>query len=76
VRRQLPALRPRRVVRARERAGFSVDHVTGAHYILRHAEKPQLRVTVAYHNRDLHPKTLRSIIRQAGLSIDEFMSLL
>jgi hypothetical protein len=27
-------------------------------------------------NRDLHPKTLRSIVRQAGLSVDEFLDLL
>lgn len=33
-------------------------------------------VIVAYHNRDINPKTLRSIIRQAGLTIDEFIDLL
>jgi predicted RNA binding protein YcfA (HicA-like mRNA interferase family) len=76
VTRRLPALRPRRVIRALERAGFSVDHVTGAHHILYHQGKPHLRVTVAFHNRDIKPKTLRSIIRQAGLTVDEFIDLL
>jgi predicted RNA binding protein YcfA (HicA-like mRNA interferase family) len=76
VTRRLPALRPRRVIRALERAGFVVDHVTGAHHILCHPAKPTLRVTVAYHSQDLKPRTLRSIIRQAGLSVDEFLDLL
>jgi len=73
---RLPTLRPRRVIRALERAGFSIDHVTGSHYILYHPGKPQLRVTVAYHNRDIRPSTLRSIIRQAGMTADEFIDLL
>jgi predicted RNA binding protein YcfA (HicA-like mRNA interferase family) len=35
-----------------------------------------MKRTVAHPNCDLHPKTLRSIIRQAGLSVDEFIDLL
>jgi predicted RNA binding protein YcfA (HicA-like mRNA interferase family) len=37
---------------------------------------PSRWVVVAHHNRDLHPKTFRSILRQAGLSVDEFIDLL
>lgn len=74
--RRLPPLRPREVIRALEKAGFAVDHSTGSHRILRHPEEPHLRVTVAFHGRDLKPKTLRSIIKQAGLSVDEFIDLL
>jgi predicted RNA binding protein YcfA (HicA-like mRNA interferase family) len=74
--RKLPALKPRRVIRALQRADFFVHHVAGGHYALRHRHNPDLRVTVAYHNQDLKPKTLRSIIRQAGLTIDEFIDLL
>jgi predicted RNA binding protein YcfA (HicA-like mRNA interferase family) len=76
MKRRLPALKPRQVIRARERADFFIHHVTGGHYALRHRRRRHLRVTVAHHNRDLHPKTLRSIIRQAGLSVDEFIDLL
>lgn len=74
--RRLPALKPREVIRALGRAGFVVDHATGSHHILYHSAKPRLRVTVAYHSKDLKPKTLRSIIRQAGLTVDEFLDLL
>ena len=74
--RRLPALKPRRVIRALQRADFFVHHVAGGHYALRHRHRTDLRVTVAYHNQDLKPKTLRAIIRQAGLTLDEFIDLL
>ena len=73
---RLPALKPRQVIRALERGGFYVHHVTGSHYFLVHPDRPGLRVTVAYHNKDLKPKTLRSVVRQAGFTIDEFLDLL
>jgi predicted RNA binding protein YcfA (HicA-like mRNA interferase family) len=74
--RRLLALKPRQVIQALERADFFIHRVTGGHYALRHRRKRDLRVTVAHHNRDPHSKTLRSIIRQAGLSVDEFIGLL
>ncbi len=50
--RRLPALAPRKVIRALERAGLVVHHVTGSHYIFRHPQNPKTRVTVAYHAKD------------------------
>ena len=72
----LPALPPRKVLRALKRAGFFVHHTTGSHYILKHPANTALRVTVAYHNRDLKRRTLDSIIKQAGLSPEEFRTFL
>lgn len=43
---------------------------------MRHADKPELRITVPFHREDLAPKTLRSIIKQAGITVDEFIRLL
>ena len=73
---RLPALRPRRVLQALQRGGFFVHHTTGSHYVLKHPEKPTLRVTVPYHNKDLKRRTLASIIEQAGMTVDEFIRLL
>jgi predicted RNA binding protein YcfA (HicA-like mRNA interferase family) len=70
---KLPALKPKRVIKALERGGFHVHHTSGSHYILK---KENLRVTVPYHNKDLKPGTLRSIIEQAGLTVEEFWDLL
>jgi predicted RNA binding protein YcfA (HicA-like mRNA interferase family) len=73
--RELPAIRPRQLIRALERAGFFVHHVRGSHHYLRHAEKPGLLITVPVHNRDLKRGTLRAILRQAGISPDDLPDL-
>jgi len=71
---RLPALKPKEVLRALKRAGFFIHHSKRSHYFLKHADKPQLRVTLPYHNTDLKRRTLQSIIEQSGLSVEEFMS--
>lgn len=70
---KLPAVKPKMVIRALERGGFYVHHVTGSHYILK---KDAQRVTVPYHGKDLKPRTLASIIEQSGLTAEEFLDLL
>jgi predicted RNA binding protein YcfA (HicA-like mRNA interferase family) len=64
------------VIAALQRAGFVVRRVSGSHYRLALANDPARWVVVAYHNRDLKPKTLRAIIKQAGLTVDAFIDLL
>ena len=73
---RLPTLKPKEVRRALERAGFFVHHATGSHFILRHTERPGVRVTLPYHRKDLKRRTLDSILDQAGLSHEEFLGLL
>jgi predicted RNA binding protein YcfA (HicA-like mRNA interferase family) len=74
--RRLPSLTPKDVLRALQRAGFFVHHTSGSHYILKHPDRPTLRVTVAFHNRDLKRRTLESIFEQSGLSVEEFLKFL
>ena len=70
---RMPVLKPKIVIRALERYGFQIHHTSGSHYILK---KEGRRVTVPYHNKDLKPGTLASIIKQAGLTVEEFIDLL
>jgi predicted RNA binding protein YcfA (HicA-like mRNA interferase family) len=70
-----PVCTARQAVKALRRAGFSVDHQTGGHAILYKAGHPN-PVTVPMHARDLKPGTLRQIIKDAGLTVDEFRDLL
>ena len=58
--RRLPALSFREVVRALERLGFQIDHVTGSHYRLKHTQDPGRSTVVPRHSRDI--KTRRSAI--------------
>jgi predicted RNA binding protein YcfA (HicA-like mRNA interferase family) len=74
---QLPSISGERVVAALTRAGFVVERVAGSHHIMEFPGQPSRTVTVPVHgNRDLKPGTLRSIIRQSGLTVDELVALL
>ena len=68
---QLPSLPGAVVVRALERAGFSIIRVSGSHHRLRH---PDGRVTTVpvHSGRDVPRGTLRAVLRQCDLSPDEF----
>ena len=71
--RKLPTIKPKLVIRALQRYGFIVHHTTGSHYILK---KDKKRLSIPYHNKDMKPGTLASVIKQAGLSVEEFVELL
>ncbi len=73
---RLPTLTPRKVLHALTRAGFFIHHATGSHYILKHPEKPKVRVTLAYHNKDLKRKVLEGIIEQSGMTRAKFLEFL
>ncbi len=73
---RLPTLTPKKVLRVLQRAGFFIHHSTGSHRILKHPEKPTLRITVPFHNKDLKRRTLESIIKQSTLTYEEFLKLL
>lgn len=70
---KLPALKPKKVIKALKQNGFQVRRITGSHYILKKGSKT---VSVPYHNKDLKLGTLASIISQAGFTIEEFLDLL
>jgi len=58
------------------KAGFGVDHQTGSHLTLMHPDTNRRAVVPRHGGRDLRPGTLRSIIRDAGLTVEEFRRLL
>lgn len=72
---KLPVVSGQEVVRAFKKAGYLTDHQTGSHIILRHLTPPHRRLTIPDHT-ELAKGTLRSIIRQAGLTVEEFRALL
>jgi predicted RNA binding protein YcfA (HicA-like mRNA interferase family) len=70
----LPVISGRECVHALGRAGFYVKRQEGSHLILRR-DDPLTQVVVPDH-KELDRGTLRAIIRQAGMSVDEFCALL
>jgi len=71
----LPSLKPRQVVVALERAGFVVIRIVGSHYPVIQ-QRTRRHTTVPYHTRDLPRGTVAAILRQAGLTRDDFLKLL
>ncbi len=72
---KLPVVSGRDVVRALRRIGYEIDHQTGSHMILRRSTSPFRRLTVPDH-REIAKGTLRAIIREAGLTVEQFADLL
>ena len=71
---KLPVISGTECIKALEGIGFAIDRQRGSHIILVR-EEPKTTVTVPEHN-ELDRGTLRAIIRQVGLSVDEFVKLL
>lgn len=71
----LPRISGREVVKAFGKIGYEIDRQRGSHIVLRNVEPPYRRLVVPDHN-EVAKGTLRGIIRQAGLSVEEFKSLL
>ncbi len=68
----LPVVSARECIAALQKAGFSISSQKGSHVKMR---KGSIVVIVPNHKL-LKPGTLRAIIRQAGLTVDEFVALL
>ena len=71
----LPRISGREVVKALRKIGYEHDRQRGSHIILRRVTHPHRRVVVPDHN-EVAKGTLRAIIREIGLTVDEFKALL
>lgn len=70
----LPRISGRDCAKALGKAGFYIKRQESSHIILRR-DKPFTQVTVPDH-KELDRGTLRGIIRQTGLSVEDFTQLL
>jgi len=70
----LPRISGRDCVKALNKANFYLKRQEGSHMILRR-DDPFGQVVVPDH-KELDRGTLRAIIRQSGLSVDEFVKFL
>ena len=70
---KFPSIKPGEIVKVLKKAGFYEVRSKGSHLQLK---KGNLLVTVPMHHKDLKIETLKSILRQSKMSIDEIMDLL
>lgn len=72
---KLPVISGSDAVRAFAKIGYQFDEQHGSHMILRQASPPHRRLSIPNH-KELAKGTLRALIREAGLTVDEFAALL
>ncbi len=70
---RLPVCSGQEALRALRKLGYEIDHQTGSHIILRH---PSTRRLTVPNHRELAKGTLRSLIREAGITKEQFVELL
>ena len=72
---RLPRLTARQIITVLEKAGFSLARQSGSHMIYKNPAGK--RVTVPFHAaKILHPKLLKSILRDAGIEPNTLEDLL
>lgn len=71
---KLPAVSGADCIKALEKVDFVLQRQRGSHITLVRKDPPT-QVTIPNH-REIAKGTLRSIIRQVGLTVDEFIDLL
>ena len=72
---KLPIISGIKAVKALTRVGFSIDHQTGSHIIMRKDGSKSVTISVPKH-KEMKAGTLRILIKQAGLTVEEFLKLL
>jgi predicted RNA binding protein YcfA (HicA-like mRNA interferase family) len=70
----LPIVKSREVLRVLVRAGFAVVDQEGSHIKLR--KGPFTVIVPDHRSKDMPKGTLGSILKQCGLTVEEFKSLL
>jgi predicted RNA binding protein YcfA (HicA-like mRNA interferase family) len=71
----LPAVSGAELVKALERAGFAVTTIRGSHHRLKHPDGRATTVPV-HAGKDVPKGTLRSVLRDVGLSAEDLRRLL
>jgi predicted RNA binding protein YcfA (HicA-like mRNA interferase family) len=71
---KLPRVTANEIIKIVEKLGFSFSRQSGSHKIYMNDEGK--RVTIAYHSgKILHPKVIKSILVDVGISVDEFKKM-
>jgi len=73
---RLPRASGKAVLQALRRGGFELSHVRGSHHYLKKPGVAALVSIPVHGNRDLPTGTLSSILKQANLAVDDFITLL
>lgn len=63
------------LVKVFQRIGYEVNHQSGSHIIVRRVQAPHRHASIPNH-KELAKGTLRGLLRDAGLTVEELSKLL
>ncbi|MDD3159843.1 MAG: type II toxin-antitoxin system HicA family toxin [Candidatus ainarchaeum sp.] len=69
---RLPNLSGQEILKILKKYDYELDHQTGSHLIIRQKNEPHRRLTIPNHN-PVSIGTLNAIIKQSGLTREEFL---
>ena len=72
---KIPSLRHKKLIVVLKKIGFEESRQTGSHLILSNKKTKKI-ISVPIHSKDIKRGLLFGIIKQAGLTIKEFIELL
>ncbi len=73
---RLPVVSGNKVVKALQQKGFLVVHQRGSHVKLKKTEGDKVYIAIVPMHREIARGTLKSILRQANLTLEELYELL
>jgi len=72
---KIPRISPTKLIHAIEKMGFLPVRQSGSHRIFRNSEG--VRITVPFHaKKTIHPKIIKTILRDLDMTLDEFKKFL
>ena len=72
---KVPRVDARQLIKVVEKLGFKLVRQSGSHMIYKN--EAGIRLTIPYHSgKTLHPKIVKSVLNDTGISVDEFKKLL
>ena len=72
---KLPRVTAEKVIKVIEKKGFSLTRQSGSHKIYKNEEG--VRITIPFHSgKIIHPKILKSILKDCEITIEEFKELM
>jgi len=72
---KLPALKSKEIIKILLKAGFVERKHTGKHLIFKHPLTKKMIPVPVHGSKDIKKGTLYNIIKQSGLTIEQFLSL-
>ncbi len=69
---KLPVLKPKQVIDKFEKLGFVIDRQSGSHVVMFNS-KTKRRAVIPIHLKDLKKGTLSAILRETGVTKEEFI---